>query len=412
MMDSAKPADRGNLVDHGPELFGAVRQRVLHVGKFYPPHMGGIETHLQALCEDLGKHLDIKVVVANDTRKFTEELRDNVTVTRVPTWLTFASTPICPGMIAQIRASNPAIIHIHLPNPMAVLAYLISGHRGILVITYHSDTVRQRVLGALFNTFLHRALRRSAAIIATSPDYRRSSQTLAPYMDRCVVIPYGIELDHFVQADPERVAALRNQFGDRVVISVGRLVYYKGFEYLIRAMTQVEGRLLIVGDGPLRGKLEQLTRELRLDQKVIFAGEIQNREIVPYYHAAKVFALASVARSEAFGIVQIEAMAAGLPVVNTSLDSGVPFVSLHEQTGLTVPPRNPGALAGAINRLLNDANLRGKLGEAARSRAQQEFSLNVMTSRTLSLYSKVMHSRPHEQPNPHNVEIPAASTRS
>lgn len=411
-MDSAKRADRGNLVDHGPELFGAVRQRVLHLGKFYPPHMGGIETHLQALCGELGKHLDIKVVVASDTRKYTEERRDNVTVTRVPTWLSFASTPICPGMIAQIRASNPSIIHIHLPNPMAVLAYLISGHRGILVITYHSDTVRQKVLGALFNTFLHRALRRSAAIIATSPDYRRSSQTLAPYVDRCVVIPYGIELDHFVQADPERVAALRNQFGDRLVISVGRLVYYKGFEYLIRAMTQVEGRLLIVGDGPLRGKLEQLTRELRLNQKVIFAGEIQNREIVPYYHAAKVFALASVARSEAFGIVQIEAMAGGLPVVNTSLDSGVPFVSLHEQTGLTVPPRNPEALAGAINRLLNDADLRGKLGEAARLRAQQEFSLNVMTSRTLSLYTRVMHSRPREQPNRHNVEIPAASTRS
>ena len=364
--------------------------RVLHVGKFYPPHMGGIETHLQALCAELTKELDLRVVVASDNRERIDEVLGSVRISRMPTQLTLAATPLCPGMISQIRRSEAEIVHIHLPNPMAVLAYLASGHRGRLVVTYHSDTVRQKVLGALFEPLLHRCLRRSSAIIATSPDYRRTSEVLARYQDRCHVIPYGIALDQFEHADPAAVAKIRAELGERLVISVGRLVYYKGFEYLIQAMRQVAGRLVIVGDGPLRPKLQDLARELGLQDKIIFAGEIQNERIVPYYHAADVFALASVARSEAFGIVQIEAMAAGLPVVNTGLDSGVPFVSLHGETGLTVPPRDPDALAQAINRLLDDTGLRRSYGAAAQRRAHSQFSLEIMTARTFKLYESVV----------------------
>jgi rhamnosyl/mannosyltransferase len=120
--------------------------------------------------------------------------------------------------------------------------------------------------------------------------------------------------------------------------------------------------------------------------KVVFAGEINNAGVTPYYHAADLFALASVARSEAFGIVQIEAMAAGLPVVNTGLDSGVPFVSLDGETGLTVPPGDPQALAAAMNRLLDDDALRQSLGQAGVRRARQEFSLDTMLRRTLEVY--------------------------
>jgi glycosyltransferase involved in cell wall biosynthesis len=365
------------------------RLKVLHVGKFYPPHMGGIETHLQALCSELAKSLDVRVLVSNDGGIPIEEQLESVPVVRVPTRLTLASTPISPGMVRHIRRSGADIVHLHLPNPMAVLAYLASGHRGRLVVTYHSDTVRQKVLGALFEPLLHMALRQSSAIIATSPDYYATSTVLARHLDRCHVIPYGIGLEQFEQCDRAAVTKLRRQYGDRLVISVGRLVYYKGFEFLIRAMSQVNGKLLVVGDGPLRGKLEQLAQEIGVADRVIFAGEIQNQDVVPYYHAADVFVLASVARSEAFGIVQIEAMAAGLPVVNTKLDSGVPFVSLDGQTGLTVPPCDVGALAAAINRLLDTPGLRHTLGAAARQRARQEFALNVMTTRMVALYDSV-----------------------
>jgi glycosyltransferase involved in cell wall biosynthesis len=366
------------------------RSRVLHVGKFYPPHMGGIETHLQALCGTLTEHVDLHVVVSSDDRRTVDQVVEGVRVVRVGTLLTAFSTAISPAIVSRIRSAHADLVHLHLPNPPAVLAYLASGHRGPLVITYHSDTVRQKVLGALFQPFLNSILRRSAAIIATSPNYLESSPVLNAFRDRCHVIPYGIDTSHFEHGDPEAVQRIRRQYGERLVISVGRLVYYKGFECLLRAMVNVRGKLLIIGDGPLRGGLQSLASQLGISDKVAFAGEIQNAQMAPYYHASDVFALASVARSEAFGIVQIEAMAAGLPVVNTSLDSGVPYVSLHQQTGLTVPPGDSAALADAINRLLDDPALRESFGRAGARRAQEQFSLDSMQRRTLQLYHSLM----------------------
>ncbi|MBV9768163.1 MAG: glycosyltransferase [Bryobacterales bacterium] len=379
--------DRAGLNGNSKALSPALR--VLQVGKFYPPHMGGIETHLQALCGALREHADVRVIVSNDVRKTIEEVIDAVPVARLSTLLTAFSTAISPGMVSHIRNSGAELVHIHLPNPTAVLAYLASGHRGPLVITYHSDTVRQKVLGRMFEPLLNAALRKSAAIIATSPNYLATSPALQAFRDRCHVIPYGIDTSQFEHVQPEAVRQIRERFGERLVISVGRLVYYKGFDILIRAMVDVRGKLVIVGDGPLRAELEGLSHHLGVSDKVIFAGEINNAAMPPYYHAADLFALASVARSEAFGIVQIEAMASGLPVVNTNLDSGVPFVSLHERTGLTVPPADPQALASAINRLLDDPCLRHSLGQAGLSRAQREFSLDTMLNRTLQLYQRV-----------------------
>ena len=377
---------------HGTTAVDSARRgiQVLHVGKFYPPHMGGIETHLRDLCSELRKSVDLRVVVANNDRTTIEETLDGVSVTRVPTWATLVSTPLCPDLIARIREFRGDILHLHFPNPMAVLAYLASGYRGPMVVTYHSDMVRQKILGPLFEPLLHAALGRSAAIIATSPNYLRTSRVLAEHQDRCHVIPLGIPIENFGQSKPGAAAAVRREYGDNLIVSVGRLVYYKGFEYLIRAMPRVPGKLLIVGEGPLRAKLGALASELGVAERVIFLGKIDHDRLVACYHASQVFVLASIARSEAFGIAQIEAMAAGLPVVNTNLDSGVPFVSIHRETGLTVPPADPEALAEAINELLGNAELRASLGHAAERRAVEEFSLESMASRTLSVYEGVV----------------------
>jgi rhamnosyl/mannosyltransferase len=213
---------------------------------------------------------------------------------------------------------------------------------------------------------------------------------LSGYTDKCHIIPYGIPLENFEHCDDVSKKNVRRRFGDRLIVSVGRLVYYKGFEYLLKAMTHVRGSLVIVGDGPLRAKLQQLARELGVHNKVYFVGKVPEA-ITVYYHAADVFALASIARSEAFGIVQIEAMAAGLPVVNTGLDSGVPSVSVHDHTGITVPPADPDSLAVALNRLLDNRELRQAFGDAGRRRVREEFALEKMTARTLALYEKVAH---------------------
>ena len=368
------------------------RLSVLQVGKFYPPYRGGMETHLHTLCTGLREHVDLRVLVANDGRQRVDEVMDGIPVTRLGTKLNFASAPITPGLTAVMRAANPDIIHLHIPHPTAVLSYLASRHRGRLIVTYHSDIVRQRVLGQAFRPVLDRFLSRSSAIICGFPNYIDSSPVLRMYRERCQVLPYGITTEHFEIPDEAAVRAIRARHGDRIVLAVGRHVGYKGFEYLVRAMAGVDARLIVVGDGPLRGSLEDMSRALGLEAKVAFAARVE--DVTPYYHAADVFVLPSVARSEAFGLVQLEAMAAGLPVVNTSLASGVPYVSPHGITGLTVPPKDERALADAITRLLDDPELRQRYGAAARHRVHTDFTVDEMVRQTLAIYEAAMSVEP------------------
>lgn len=364
------------------------RPRVLHLGKYYAPVKGGIETYVQSLSVRMKDYFDLQVVVANLDRTTLNETVDGVQVMRCGTLCKLSSAPICTGMIDAIRRFRPDLLHIHLPNPGAVMAYLLSGHVCPVVVSYHSDVVRQTVLNWGFVPILKRLLDRSAAIVTASPGYVETSPVLRGYRDRCRVIPYGISPTAFENTDPRTVSGIRERYGSRIVLGVGRLVYYKGFDYLIRAMQGVQGTLLIIGEGPLHGPLTQLIRQMNLQDRVHLLGGIE--DAAPYYHAADVFCLPSIARSEAFGIVQLEAMACGKPVVNTALKSGVPFVSVNRVTGLTVPPADAGALTGALNHLLDNEAERLSYGEAARQRLHRHFTVDIMTRQVFELYREII----------------------
>ena len=359
--------------------------------------MGGMESHLQALCGELRKSLDVEVIVANTAREHVDECVDGVRVRRLGTWLNISGAPVCRGMVRHIRETPADIIHLHHPHPTAFLAYLASGHPGRLVVTWHGDIVRQRVLGKAFAPILHRTLRRAAAIVATSPNYVDSSQALSEHRAQCRIIPLGIETEQFDRCDSAAAHSIREAHGPRIVVAVGRLVHWKGFQYLIQAMTRVRGTLLIVGDGPARPELERVAHEHGVAERVLFVGNLDGaRNVAPYYHAADVFAFPSISRNESFGTVQVEAMACGTPVVNTRLDSGVPFVSRDGETGITVPPADAEALARGINLLLDDPELRAAYGRAGRERAKREFSLAAMVERTLQLYVDVLEPTPDD----------------
>ena len=368
------------------------RPRVLQIGKFYPPHMGGIETHLEALCAELRDAFDVRVAAANHDAGSRSEVRHGIPVQRLATPFSLGNAPVNPGLVSAIRDARPDLLHIHLPHPGGVLALRASRYRGPVIVTYHSDVVRQRLWSAIFRPFLDDLLRRAHTIVVTSPAYLDSSAVLRRHRERCGVVPYGIELSRFDSPDPDAVSAIRARYGPRLLLAVGRLVYYKGFDVLIRALASIDGRLLLIGDGPLREPLQQLARTTGVADRVVFLGELQNESAAPFFRAAEVFVLPSVARSEAFGIVQLEAMASGTPVVNTSLVSGVPWVSQHGVTGLTVPPQDPAALSVAVETLLNDAALRRRLGEAARARVREEFELSVMAGRIARIYEHALGS--------------------
>lgn len=361
---------------------------VLHVGKFYPPHLGGMESHLRDLATRQAKQFQINVVVANDDATESQSNDNGVAVTRIPRLATVASMPICPKLLHAIRHCPADIVHIHTPNPAAALAFLLSRHRGKLIITHHSDTLGRKLLRKISDPFVLRAMQKAEAIIVTSHRYLDSSEELARFKDKCHVIPLGIDPAPFAVCDEDMVKEIKAQYGNKIVLAVGRLIPYKGFDLLIEAMVHVNGFLLIVGNGPELERLQGIIKMKDIGNKVSILRSVE--DVVPFYQAAEVFVLPSISRQEAFGIVQMEAMAAGLPVVNTMINSGVPEVSVHGQTGFTVPVKDSTALATAIELLLNNRELRVQFGNAAKIRVSTKFTADRMAEEHAKLYREVL----------------------
>ena len=354
--------------------------RILHLGKYYPPYKGGMETVLRDLCEAHADRAEVIALVANESRSTLEEQRGGVRLIRVGRIGTPLSVPLVPSLRHYIRRCAADVIIHHEPNPVALLSYLTSGSRAAFVVWFHSDIVRQRVFYDLYRPFLRRALMRAAVIVVASPNHVVYTPVLQEYADKCCVVPYGVRPEQFaLTPDVEaRAATIRRASSLPIVLFVGRFSYYKGLEHLVDAMRRVRARLILVGSGPQEAVIRRQAERVPTPGCIEFTGELPDAEMVAHLHACEVFVLPSVERSEAFGVVQLEAMACGKPVVSTEIPSGVPWVNQHGRTGLIVPPGDSESLTGAINALLEDPERRKHFGEAGRARVEATFTVSRM----------------------------------
>ena len=370
--------------------------RICHLGKYYPPARGGMETHVQALARgqaELGAQ--VLVYCVNHLPGPAVEERDGaVEVRRFRRLASIAKLDLCAGLAKAIGKAKVDLFHVHVPNPNMILAVLRAAPEAPIVVTYHSDHIRQRLSAALFRPLERWFYRRVKTIVVTSAAYLEGSSFLQTYTERTQVIPLGIDLKPFLEPSRQSLALaekLRARHPPPLWFACGRLIYYKGLEHAIRALPQVPGTLLIVGEGPERARLEAEARRLGVEDRALFLGDQPFETVVALYHAALTFWFPSNARSEGFGMVQVEAMASGCPVINTHIPgSGVDWVSRHEETGLSVPMNEPAALAAAANRLLQEPGLRERFSAAARERARTEFDHRVMAERTLKVYREVL----------------------
>ncbi len=378
--------------------------RVTMVNKYYsPPHLGGVETVVRTLSEGLVDHAGARVraLVSNEGRERLEETIGGVSVVRLPRQLALSSAPVAAGLAGALRGEMcrqgprgpqpPDVINLHSPYPWGELSFLQASPDVPSVVLYHSDIVRQKRLLSAYRPFLERFLDRVDLIVASSPNLVRSSAFLAPRAEKCRVVTFGLPAARLTATPAvlRRAAELRAAHAGRsIVLFVGRLVYYKGADVLVRAMIGVDADLVLIGRGPLQAELRELVSAAGIDVRVTFLAPQSDDELCAWYHAADVFCLPSVARSEAFGLVQIEAHAAGTPVVSTDLPTGVPYANPHGVTGLIVPPDDAAALAAALNRLLGDDELRARLGGQAQERARREFTVPRMVARTLEVYAE------------------------
>jgi glycosyltransferase involved in cell wall biosynthesis len=370
--------------------------RVVHLFKdYFPPTTGGIEQHMQLLCAGLARTHDVVVLVPSKSWRGRVDTRDGVRVVRVPEFGRFAAVPFCPTMPGTLKRLAPDLVHLHFPNPTGDLAWLLGARRVPLVISYHADVVRQRRLLPFYTPFQSRTFGGSQRIIASAEENVTTSPVLSRFKDRVTVIPYGVDASAFALSADEQssVAQRRRDATQPMALFVGVLRPYKGLDVLLKAMARVPAQLVVVGRGPARFELASLAARLGITNRVLFLGEVSDSERRVLLHACDVFVLPSIDRREAFGIAQLEAMACGKPVISSDLPTGVRFVNLHQVTGLLVPPGNSEALADALHRILGDERLRTTLGNAAKRRAELEFSAERMVGKTLEVYASVLGRR-------------------
>ena len=395
---------------------------ICHLGKYYPPAPGGIEAHVQTLARAqaaLGHRVQVICVNhgqanhrVSSTIGFQATPTENdmdgaIPIRRIGRRVSIKGLDICSGLHAALRSigrQNVDIVHLHTPNPTMLLALARTNLKIPMVIMHHSDIIRQRVLKVALRPFEHLVYNRAACILCSNPLLRDGSNVLQKYVDRVRVVPMGIDLDPYLHPSAEAVAfsdRLRSDHGSPLWVAVGRLVYYKGLHTAIRALAGVPGKLLIIGSGPLKSQLLELAAALGVADRVVWMDYAQPHELVGAYHAATAFWFPSNARSEAFGLVQVEAMASGCPVINTNISgSGVPWVSRHEQSGLTVPIDDPEAFTAAARRLLEEPGLRQRLSDGARQLATSEFDQMIMGRRSVEIYHQILNHTCHPRAAP------------
>lgn len=371
-------ADRnhGNILHHrGDDIL-----KILHIGKYYEPHLGGIEHFTYNLYHELKKNVDI-VVLCYNTKPKTEIIKDKgIKVVKVATYGKIRSQPVAFNLIKWVNllSKDVDIINIHFPNPLAEIAVLNANVNKRIIITYHADIVKQKILSRIYEPLMNKILKKADVIIATSPDYARTSKVLKRFQNKVKIIPLGVFIDSKVKK--KEVENIRKKYGKNIALCVGRLTYYKGTKYLIDAFKDIEGTLLVVGTGPLERELKK-----NASSNVKFLGKVA--DLNPYYAACDIFVFPSSERTEAFGMVQLGAMTFSKPLISTNLGTGTSFVNLNRKTGIVVKPKDVGELNKAIKKLFSDNKLREKYGKEANKRLLKLFVINKVAQEYLKVYN-------------------------
>jgi glycosyltransferase involved in cell wall biosynthesis len=373
--------------------------RILHAYKIYQPDTeGGIPAVMSSLAHASDENASHSILTARGFGFARRYQLKGIPVEAVASLGTLFSTPLAPNYIPMFvrRARSTDIVIHHAPLPLNDMAILLGLPSDVALIVYwHADIVDYPVLKRLVAPFIRRVLTRADRIVVSGQPMIDNSEFLRQHAEKCSILPYGMDLDYWRTLDAEeRFAAdeiRRRQ--PRHIVAVGRLVDYKGYDVLIRAMQSIDGHVTIIGEGPLLAELQQLAVGLGVSDRIRFAGRLTRSEIKQIFYSAQVFAFPSVTEAEAFGIVQIEAMAAGLPIVNTNLATTVPLVARHDLEALTVFPNNPQALSQALNRILDEPALAERLGAAGRERAFNEFDQFVFRARMAETYEAAARMR-------------------
>lgn len=367
--------------------------RVLQINKLYYPAIGGIERVVQQIAEGLKHDVDMSVLVCQPKGSGCEEVINGVPIKRCSSLGTFFSMPLSLDFLFQIRkqAKDADIMQFHAPFPLGDLGCLLSGYKGKVALFWHSDVVKQKKLMLLYHPIMNLFLKRADVIIVAADGVRKGSSYLTPYEHKCITIPFAVDEEINTRGKAYLQSAEVNKGNYVHFLFVGRLVYYKGIDVLLRAFSKTkDAELTIVGEGEMEPKLLDYAETRGFRNRINFLGKVSEEDLYKAFARCDVFVLPSIAKSEAFGLVQLEAMAYGKPIINTRLSSGVPEVSLHGLTGITVEPGDEDAMQRAMEWMINHPMERCEMGRQARRRLDENFTFQVMIDKMKALYEELM----------------------
>ncbi len=372
------------------------------INKLFHPVVGGIEITITQLCEAIAKDPNFKItVLTSNEKRFSKSLSyrwKNAQIHKISSLGILFSTPIAlkfPSALKKLIEEHD-VFHFHIPNPVGELSFFVNkipSHKKVIV-TVHADVsqTKKKMFAPAYNYVLKKLLGRADIITASAPQNIEGFPILKNYQHKCISIPLAYDQLHVSDINKEKQDTFKQTFhlspDKKTILFVGRLSYYKGISFLIDAMPLIiNAQLLIVGDGSLKVELKKQVQKLQLTDSIYFAGKLPDDLLATAYSLADIFVFPSIKKAETFGIVQAEAMAYGIPIVNTNLNTGVNFVSIHNETGLTVPPNNSSALQTAINQILSDEQLRKAFSDNAKKKSIL-FSPEKMAEAYKKLYTQ------------------------
>ncbi len=383
--------------------------RVLHVGKYFHPYKGGVEIYLRdALVELARMGVDCAALVhqheagTSDSDERFETGGTPLRLVRAGVQFNLLFTPLSrsfPGRFERLLDEfGPDIIHLHLPNPSAFWALASRRARRVpWVLQWHADVIASslpmKAAYAAYRPFESALLRRAAAVVVSSQPYLEASAPLRPFDKKCRVVPLGIDAGRYSSVpDPGRGNETTPVRGPFNLLAVGRLTYYKGFQYLLQAVARVPGvKLRLVGGGEEAGALKALAANLRLGDRVAFLGSLGDKALAREFAHCDALCLPSIERTEAFGVVLLEAMRFGKPILASRLHgSGMDWLVDEGINGLKFEPADPDSLAGALERLAGDPLAARAMGRRGRERFEAGLTIARSVDGLLDVYGEVL----------------------
>jgi len=360
---------------------------ILQVSTYFAD-IGGVEKSVTDLVQGLKPNHNVAVLCTKHGAGTTVHSHDGIEITSVGSPITLSGRPMAFSFPHELRRKSADVVHYHLPFPLAAGSHLLGAPKAKLsVATWHHDLVRNPAFNRFIKPMMEAFLDRMDLILVTSPPMIEQVPLLYERRKKCRVVPLGIAHRRFETADTDANTVIKRR---PLVLFVGRLVYYKGCDILIRSLVDVDADLAVVGEGPLESELKELAQSLGLAERIRFHGRISDEELSVLYQQCDIFVLPSTLPTECFGLVQVEAMLCGKPVINTELPTGVPWVSVQGETGLTVTPGDVDSLRQALNSLITDSALCHRLGAAARDRARELFTLDRHVEAVASIYREFL----------------------